>query len=378
MTPVDRDPGQSHAPSRVIWLEEPLLRDIRELLAATTGQVGPAFTLIDLDENGLRGAAVDAETGQCLIELNDHTLHVAAFDRAIADYLVRTGKAQMPETADWARELVDMMPQARLLLGSSAGTFLMGKAHVGLLRVTRADLDEALAPSIVRAISVARSVAIASPASVTATVMMPNHSAWPGLIEALGAALSAGPGPQIPVMPLRNAAVLKPAETPRPGKHARPSEPELPAPVPAPILPAPVLPPHGLVSAPIAPTPDPVAAAGRTRQNRLVLLGAAFVSVLIVVGCATLLATPWRDDAGEPQSQRYLTTPDPTVTSTSVTPAPSSTPVIPPINVSAALAPIVSYTTPPPPPPTTRRPAPRPRQNTIPNPIPGQPPIVLP
>lgn len=379
MTPVDRDPGQSHAPSRVIWLEEPLLRDIRELLSATIGQVGPAFTLIDLDENGLRGAAVDAETGQCLIELNDHTLHGSAFDRALADYLVRTGKAKMPETAEWARELVDLMPRARLLLGGSAGTFLMGKSHVGLLRVTRADLDDALAPSAVRAISVARSVAIASPAPVTATVMMPNHSAWPGLIDALGVALSVGPGPQIPVLPLRNAAVLKPAEAPGPGKHARPSEPELPVPAPAPVLPAPPLPPHGLVSAPIEPIPDPVVAARRNRQNRLVLLGAAFVSVLIVVGCATLLATPWRDDAGEPQSQRYLTTPDPTVTNTSSTPTPSSTPAIPPINTAAALAPIVSYTTPPPPPSTTtRRPAPRPRQNTIPNPIPGQPPIILP
>ncbi len=350
---MDGDPGRSHAPSRVIWLEEALLRDIRDLLIAIIGHVGPAFTLIDLDENGLRGAAVDAETGQCLIELNDHTLHAQAFDRSFADYLVHTGKAQMPETAEWARELVDLMPQARLLLGSAAGTFLMGKDHVGLLRVTRADLDAALAPSIVRAISVARSVAIASPAPVGATVMMPNHSAWPGLMESLADAFTNGPGPHIPVLPLKNAMVVV-----RAGKHARAAEEPMSVPVP--------------------PAPDPVAAANRRRQNRLVLFGAALVSVLIVIGCAALLAAPWRDDADEPRSQRYLTTPDSTSPSTSVTPTPSSTAVIPPINVSAALAPIVSYTTPAPSTTTTRRPAPRPPQNTIPNPIPGLPPIVLP
>lgn len=382
MTPVDREPGQSRAPSRVISLEKPLLADIRDLLVASTGKIGAAFTLIDLDEHGLRGSAVDAETGHCLIELNDHTLHAQAFDRAIADYMVRSGKAQMPETAEWARELVDLMPQARLLLGTSVGTFLMGKTHVGLLRVTRADLDEALAPSIVRAISVARSVAIASPAPVQAAVMMPNHSAWPGLTAALGTALSDGPGPHIPVVPLKNPSV-----PPRSGRHARPPEPDpstslltLPPAVSAPVLPA-RLSPLGLVSSPTEVLSDPAAVVGRQKQNRLILVGAALVSVLIIVGCAALLAAPWRDDAGEPRSQRYLTPPDSTVISTSPPSTPSTTPAVPPINVSAARAPIVKYTTPPPPPPpstTTRRPAPRPPRNTIPNPIPGQPPIVLP
>lgn len=384
MTPMYGESGSSRTPSRVIWLEEPLLRDIRELLTTTVGHVGPAFTLIDLDENGLRGAAVDAQTGQCLIELNDHTLQAPAFDRAIADYLVRIGKAQMPETAEWARELLDLMPQARLLLSTSPGTFLMGKQHVGLLRVIRADLDEALGASLVRAVSVARSVSIASPLPITAAVVMPNHTQWPGLLDALGSALSGVVPPAMPVAPLKN-----PLSTLRPSRHARPSDgevepalpPQLPTtqlPLPPPThVPVPSLPP---VSAPAALTPPPQAVpTDRRKQNRLVLVGAALLAVLIVVGGATLVTTPWRDDATQPQSQRYLTTPDPTGTSTTTTTSPTSTPVVPPINTSAALAPVVKYTTPPPPPPpTTRRPAPRPRLNTIPNPIPGQPPIVLP
>ncbi|MCZ4550112.1 hypothetical protein [Gordonia rubripertincta] len=386
MTPMYGESGRSRTPSRVIWLEEPLLRDVRELLATTVGHVGPAFTLIDLDENGLRGAAVDAATGQCLIELNDHTLQATAFDRAIADYLVRVGKAQMPESAEWARELLDLMPQARMLLSTSPGTFLMGKQHVGLLRVTRADLDEALGASIVRAISLARSVSIASPLPVTAAVVMPNHTEWPGLLEALGAALAGAVPPAMAVAPLKN-----PHSTLRPSRHARPSDDETATALPLPAThlslppqPQPQPQPPGLVSAPQlreAPVPrvEQAATADRRKQNRLVLVGAALLSVLILVGGATLVTTPWRDDTTQPQSQRYLTTPDTTAATTTTTTAPSSTPAVPPINTSAALAPVVKYTTPPPPPPpTTRRPAPRPRQNTIPNPIPGQPPIVLP
>ncbi|WP_207837023.1 hypothetical protein [Williamsia soli] len=367
--------GRSRTPSRVIWLEESLLRDVRELLMATVGHVGPAFTLIDLDENGLRGAAVDAATGQCLIELNDHTLQATAFDRAIADYLVRVGKAQMPETAEWARELLDLVPQARMLLSTSPGTFVMGQQYVGLLRVTRADLDEALGASIVRAVSVARSVSIASPLPVTAAVVMPNHVEWPGLLDGLGVALSGAVPPTMAVAPLKN-----PHSTVRPSRHARAVDGEAAAAVPLPAtqLPFPPPPPSPPPASVPAPAIEPAVTADRRKQNRLVLVGAALLSVLILVGGTTLVTTPWRDDATQPQSQRYLTTPDPTGATITTTTAPSSTPAVPPINTAAALAPVVKYTTPPPPPPTTRRPAPRPRQNTIPNPIPGQPPIVLP
>jgi hypothetical protein len=352
----------------VIWLDPSLLRTVRELLQSSTGQVGPAFALIDLDDGGLRGAAVDADTGQCLMQLDDHDLQGHAFDRTIADHLVRTGKAPMPENSEWARELLDLMAKARLTLSRSDGTFVMGHQHVGMLRVTRSDLDEALAPAAARAVSLARSIAVGSPAPVTAVVLMPDHVIWPGLHFALGSALH-----DLPVVALQEDAPLA-----VPGRHARPEPVVEPAVAAAPAPPA---------------LPEPK---DRRRQNRLVLVGAALVAALIVVGGTTLVTTPWRDDTGQPRSQRYLSTPEssstgsagtgsdgaaPTRTpATITTPPATSDPVLPPINTEAARAPVMSYTTPPPePPPTTRRTTrPAPAPNTIPNPIPGLPPILLP
>jgi hypothetical protein len=341
----------------VIWLDPSLLRTVRDLLRSASGQVGPAFALIDLDDGGLRGAAVDSDTGQCLMQLDDHDLHSRAFDRTVADFLVRTGKAPMPENAEWARELLDLMTKARSALSRSDGTFVMGHQYVGMLRVTRTDLDEALAPAVARAVSVARSIAAGSPAPVTAVVLMPDHVIWPGLQTALAAGLH-----DLPVLAMNADVPLA-----VPGRHARP---------------APVIEPE-VVAPPLVaePAPEPV---DNRRQNRLVLIGAALLAGLIVVGGATLVAAPWRDDTGQPQSQRYLSAPDSSgvasQTSTT-TPAPtSSVPSLPPVNTQAALAPVILYTAPPPPPPpptTTRRPA-RPAPNTIPNPIPGLPPIVLP
>ncbi len=100
----------------MIWLDPSLLRTVRDLLHSASGQVGPAFALIDLDDGGLRGAAVDSATGQCLMQLDDHDLQGRAFDRSVADYLVRTGKAPMPENPEWARELLDLMTKARSAL----------------------------------------------------------------------------------------------------------------------------------------------------------------------------------------------------------------------------------------------------------------------
>lgn len=348
----------------MIWLDPSLLRTVRDLLHSASGQVGPAFALIDLDDGGLRGAAVDSATGQCLMQLDDHDLQGRAFDRSVADYLVRTGKAPMPENAEWARELLDLMTKARSALSRSDGTFVMGHEYVGMLRVTRTDLDDALAPAVARAVSVARSIAAGSPAPVTAVVLMPDHVIWPGLQAALTAGLH-----DLPVLAMHADVPLA-----VPGRHARPAPVVEPEPEPQLVQEA-------------EPAPSPV---DNRRQNRLVLIGAALLAGLIVVGGATLVAAPWSEDTGQPQSQRYLRTPE-TSTAVSATPGPAQSPTtassvptttplpLPPINTEAALAPVMRYTAPPPPPPptTTRRPA-RPAPNTIPNPIPGLPPILLP
>jgi len=350
----------------VIWLDPSLLRTVRDLLHSEFGQVGPAFALIDLDDGGLRGAAVDSATGQCLMQLDDHDLQGRAFDRSVADYLVRTGKTPIPENAEWARELLDLMTKARSALSRSDGTFVMGHEYVGMLRVTRTDLDEALAPAVARAVSVARSIAAGSPAPVTALVLMPDNVVWPGLQAALTTGLH-----DLPVLAMHADVPLA-----VPGRHARPAPVVEPEPGPQPGEEA-------------EPAPSPV---DNRRQNQLVLTGAALLAGLIVVGGATLVTAPWSEDTGQPQSQRYLRTPE-TSSAESPTPAPSRSPTtgsavptstpppVPPINTDAALAPVIRYTAPPPPPPspptTTRRPA-RPAPNTVPNPIPGLPPILLP
>lgn len=348
----------------MIWLDPSLLRMVRDLLHSEFGQVGPAFALIDLDDGGLRGAAVDSATGQSLMQLDDHDLQGRAFDRSVADYLVRTGKTPIPENAEWARELLDLMTKARSALSRSDGTFVMGHEYVGMLRVTRTDLDEALAPAVTRAVSVARSIAAGSPAPVTALILMPDNVVWPGLQAALTTGLH-----DLPVLAMHADVPLA-----VPGRHARP---------------APVVEPEpGPQSGEEAePAPSPV---DNRRQNQLVLTGAALLAGLIVIGGATLVTAPWSEDTGQPQSQRYLRTPE-TSTTVSATPGPAQSPTtassaptttpppLPPINTEAALAPVMRYTAPPPPPPptTTRRPA-RPAPNTIPNPIPGLPPILLP
>jgi hypothetical protein len=420
---VDHDPELALAPSRVIWLQETLFADVRKLLTTELGVIGPAFALVDLDDGGLRGAAVDAATGQCLIELNDNTLHSASFDRAMADHLVRTGRARMPATPEWARELIGMMAQARTLLGTTEATFVMGKQDVGLLRVTRADVEAALNPSTVRAISVARSVALAAPSPICAVVVISHHVEWPGLTDEMSKAFAG----QLPVLSIR--ASLTPV---RQGKHSRgsdsserrgfpfpayvpktrteptpmpvqpaakavsgttvsgkPDESELPKTTVSDLLPDPLPEPFpGPIVEPPR-VPDVRTADRRRKQNRLVMAAAAAIAAVIVAGGITAAVGPWREDAAGLESQRYLTAPTSSgstaSTSTSALPV---TPTNPPINTRAALAPIVIYTTPPPPPPppTTRRTTQRPRQNpipnplpnTIPNPIPGQPPIVLP
>ncbi|PXW35639.1 UNVERIFIED_CONTAM: hypothetical protein DES50_101585 [Williamsia faeni] len=394
---LDHDPQRALAPSRMIWLHEALFADIRNLLTTELGGIGAAFALVDLDDGGLRGAAVDAETGQCLIELNDNTLHSASFDRAMADHLVRSGRARMPATPEWARELIGMMSQARTLLGTSEATFVMGKQDVGLLRVTREDVEEALNPSAVRAISVARSVSLASPSPVFAVVVMSHHVEWPGLIDEISRAFNG----QLPVLPIR----ASPAPA-RQGRHSRSADQaergvmSFPVPMPLPVQPTR----RAAVADPLpdplpepfpAPIVDPVpvvsdarAADRRRKQNRLVMTAAAVIAAVIVAGGIIAAVSPWREDTSGPESQRYLTAPTSgSASNPTTTPAliPTTT-TIPPINTKAALAPIVIYTTPTPtptptpaPPPTSRRTTPLPpRQNTIPNPIPGQPPIVLP
>lgn len=372
-------------------LAAPLLAEIRGALADITSAAGwPAFVLIRLDDTGLRGTAVDAETGERLIELSEPLVGPAALDRMLADHLVRTGRANSPVTRSEAHELIGLMPLVRIKLAGASGAFVIGRNRVGLVQVTHHDLDEALAPALARAASLARSVAIGSPHEVTAVVIMPGHTRWPGLLEGLTAAMGSERAGKLRVVALRAAPMRqslgrhdadwakKQMGVMAPNRRARF------------YLPAPS-------------EPDPAEAAALRKQNRRVLAGAV-AAALVAIACAAVWAAPWQGgehlEARPFSIERAIETPAEQAPPTTELPQPT-TPIpepisvpIPPIDTASALAPVVEYeapsapTTNPPGPPSapTRAPAaPRPNQPAqvdapvvIPNPIPGLPPIVLP
>jgi hypothetical protein len=347
--------------------------------------------MVRLDDNGLRATAIDAESGDHLVELTEPLVDPAALDRMLADHLVRTGRAHSPVTRSEAHELLGLMPLVRIKLAGASGAFVIGRNSVGLVQVTHHDLDEALAPALARAASLARSVAIGSPAQVTAVVVMPGHTRWPGLLDGLTAAMGSERTGRLPVVALRSAPLRQSlgrhdaewsttasANTLTPSRRTRF------------YLPAPS-------------DPDPAEAAKIRKQNRKVLAGAV-AAALIAIGGAAAWAAPWQ--ASEHLVSRPLgigqtsdspvggtATPPPAQPTSTNPPTPPAV-VIPPIDTALALAPVVEYEAPSPPSATTtvpRTPPPRtpaqPRANpptmvdapaAIPNPIPGLPPILLP
>lgn len=150
------------------------------------------------------------------------------------------------------------------------------------------------------------------------------------------------------------------------------------APIEAPgAVPAPEVSPQRPAT-PISAVPEDVSpqlpSSRRTRRpRRSVLIGLALICALAVIGVAVVLSA-----TGDPADPAAA--PAPPTTSSSTGPAYAD-----PAIYAEARQPAKRYT-PPPPPETTEQPAPRPRPRsprpqrgiTIPNPIPGLPPIVLP
>ena len=226
------------------------------------------------------------------------------------------------------------------------------------------------------------SVAIGSPQPVTAVVVMPGHTRWPGLLEGLTAAMGSERAGKLRVVALRAAPLRQslgrhdadwakePAVIITPNKRARF------------YLPAPS-------------DPDPAEAAHQRRQSRRVLIGAVAVAV-VATGCAAVWAAPWQG-GGHLESrsfsiERAIATPIAQPAPTTPLARPTVPVPLPTFDTAEALAPVVEYeapipppTTNPPSPPASPSAAPRPNQPAsvdvpavIPNPIPGLPPIVLP
>ncbi len=147
-----------------------------------------AFALVQFDADGLRGAAVETRSGRHGEEREDTSLRPVDLDYAIADHLVRDARAARPEHAEQVRELLALVAEARTRLASADGTFVMGREYYGLLRVSRGDLAECLAPHVDRVREFSRSILLTSPLSPTCVVLTPEHVQWPGLDAALAQA----------------------------------------------------------------------------------------------------------------------------------------------------------------------------------------------
>ncbi len=325
---------------------------------------------------------------------SDPALSLDSLDRAVADHLVRIGRVGKPETPEWRAELFDLVARGRERLRDAEGTFMMGNRHIRLFRMTRHDVFEA--DSALRFRTEDLACAAVAGVHAPALAVADSVAAWPGLRDAVAGAVGV---PIIELEPMgisdamdADAMVSDVVAPPAPAKagqsdlsaagtlasnttsHSNWAA----APIEAPgAVPAPEVSPQRPAT-PISAVPEDVSpqlpSSRRTRRpRRSVLIGLALICALAVIGVAVVLSA-----TGDPADPAAA--PAPPTTSSSTGPAYAD-----PAIYAEARQPAKRYT-PPPPPETTEQPAPRPRPRsprpqrgiTIPNPIPGLPPIVLP
>ena len=320
---------------------------------------------------------------------SDPALSLDSLDRAVADHLVRIGRVGKPETPEWRAELFDLVARGRERLRDAEGTFMMGNRHIRLFRMTRHDVFEA--DSALRFRTEDLACAAVAGVQAPALAVADSVAAWPGLRDAVAGAVGV-PIIELEPMGISDAMVSDVVAPPAPAKAGQADLPAAgtlasnttshsnwaAAPIEAPgAVPAPEVSPQRPAT-PISAVPEDVSpqlpSSRRTRRpRRPVLIGLALICALAVIGVAVVLSA-----TGDPADPAAA--PAPPTTSSSTGPAYAD-----PAIYAEARQPAKRYT-PPPPPETTEQPAPRPRPRsprpqrgiTIPNPIPGLPPIVLP
>lgn len=397
---------------------DPLLMSrIRTRLSALGLPVGPAIVLFDLTAEALHVAAVDAATGQVAVHLRDRAISAAALDRGLADYLVAEGAIARPTTRAWARELVALVASARRRLVDRSSTSVAGSPVVGVVHVDRDAADAAFAPLVARSERLGNRAAVASPLEVTSAVLTAEHPWWPGLSAGLAAVYG------VPVVTIdQPAAVVTDPQRyghsvrvgdhasrdvgPMTGDHDRVAMPlahaysgvsgagvdvdsavtdELDVAAIAQQLDTDRFAPIDLVATEMFEEPplDPAERAQRRRHNRNVLLGATAAAAVMIGGAVAITSPSW---SGEPVNHSTV---DQSVAVASTGEQPPQTRATPSANVAVptvapdtagATAPVVQFTPAPPKPPVGTGGSPRGRKPTLvlPNPLPGQPPIVIP
>ncbi|ALG86165.1 hypothetical protein [Gordonia phthalatica] len=351
-----------------------------------------AVIALDFGDAGLWAGRVEA--GRVVGSETETRIRPEVLDARIAAYLRDTGAVDAG-TPEAFGELVVVVGRGRHSLIGHDSSLTMGYEHLRLVRLGLDDVIEATVPEANRAHGMI--VELAGAAPVDAVLLGPGHDAWPGLWEALTE---------------RGFSVLQPGDDfPEVfGGDDRPTdllEPVAEAPAirawedsgdhPALVDPAD----YGLDRFGNAASDasdgerlddDGEGVAAEQPQGlrgRVVALG--IVVMLAVGGGAVALALNAHESNGPELSSADSTAPTSKASATGQEPER--------VNISvdqgdldAARAPMSQYTTPPPPPPppketaqrpTEAQPGPKPpaptrhKTKTIPNPIPGLPPIVI-
>lgn len=386
---------------------------------------GTGVLAADFGDAGLWCAALSNPALDVLVERRIGIIDPPRLDRRLGEYLIADGRIPAETAAAVPGEVAEVTREARHQLADRDGVFLMGTEHIRLLRVSRDDLAVALEDEfseLVATLSELRSEA----GTGSEVLWGPGFAAWPGLPEQLAALgwqqqvtplgvprrrrraddapLFGGIGftplggtAQIPAVAAMAAADERPTDVLPRIEDSWPEESWPEAGVEVTDVLAPSAGPARRSEA-----SEPPATPGRHRSRRRLRLGhrarAAAVGVglvAVLAGGATAVAvTDPQDGDATPTTSEPATS---TVVEDEFGPKYAD-----PDEVDAARAPVVRYTSPTPEPttpsstPTTSAPAQpnSPRRNrpappplpipipepgqTIPNPIPGLPPIVIP
>lgn len=342
-----------------------------------------AVIAIDFGADGLWAGRV--ERGAVVAESVEHRITPQVLDVRMATYLRDVGRVDVPD-GDVFGELVRVSGHARESLAGRETVLSMGEKHLRLVSVHLTDVMEATVPEINRAHGMVIELADRDP--VDAVLLGPGNDEWPGLWESL---TERGYSVLTPGDPFPQTFGGSDHPTEMIGAVSQPQQVLAWAASDEPGLADPALvDPADYGADRFEPDADPEQPASpRPRRAKLLVVTAV---VLAAVGGGGVALAMNAQETHKPSVKQADA-----VSSSSESVAKPTTPepehvdaAVDPSVLAAAKVPVLKYTTPPPPPPppkptrtrqATPGPSPtqpsRPHRRTIPNPIPGLPPIVI-
>ncbi len=356
-------------------------------------------------------------TGRVSAELREPRIVPDVLDTRIACELIENGKAPEASDPDVFDELVALAARARDSIGDRDSALAMGPGTLRFISVTRLEMVEATVPEVNRLHGML--IELAGPQPIDAILLGPGTDLWPGLWEAFtergfSALLPGDPfpttfgGDDLPTGLLDRVdaapATLAWTDTTDesgplsfsasgidPSRYALDANGDVRFDTPAVDSASDA---NGLVQAEYVDDEtdeDRRAREAQSRRRTRWTAAAAVVVLLGLAGAGTAVAMNVHEHGGP-----ELTAVDDSSSATGSTQAPAqSTPALEhiptaadPSELAAARSTMMQYTTPPPPPPpppkktskkppTGANPGPGHPRRTVPNPIPGLPPIVV-